>query len=37
MGGSDGDAERVRRWQRSELGAEELAEREGLNPKRLVW
>jgi transposase len=29
--------ERVGRWQRSGLGAEEFAEREGIKPKRLVW
>jgi transposase len=30
-------AERVGRWQRSGLGAGEFAEREGVNPRRLVW
>jgi transposase len=30
-------AERVGRWQRSGLGAEEFAEREGIKSKRLVW
>jgi transposase len=30
-------AERVGRWQRSGLGSEEFAAREGVNPKRLVW
>ena len=30
-------AERVGRWQRSGLGADEFAEREGINPRRLVW
>jgi transposase len=27
----------VGRWQRSGLGADEFAEREGVNPRRLVW
>lgn len=30
-------AERVGRWQRSGLDADEFAEREGINPRRLVW
>jgi transposase len=30
-------AERVGRWQKSGLSADEFAERAGINPKRLVW
>ena len=30
-------AERVGRWRRSGLEADEFAAREGVNPKRLVW
>jgi transposase len=37
MATRDDWAERVGRWQRSGLDAEQFAEREGVKPKRLDW